>query len=129
MRISSFGLSTISGGSSQPPSLPTKIGGGVDAHGCSMGAGMSWCAARKACVQPWVVAKEQNIGDVVQGGMSIIDPVAYDAYCNGPSATGLLCSTAAFSILGKCVPHNYAYAAGAGLVVLLGLGIYAARRR
>ena len=32
---------------------PKPIGGQMDAHGCLVGAGYSWCDKRQSCIRPW----------------------------------------------------------------------------
>lgn len=38
---------------SKPESDPQVIGGDKDANGCLIGAGYSWCAAKKSCLRTW----------------------------------------------------------------------------
>jgi len=65
-----------------------------------------------------------------KGGCTAMEqPVIFDGGPIVPDQNVFGCASDSFSIASKCIPKNYVYAAGAGLAVLVGLGIYFARRR
>jgi len=67
-----------------PPAPPTlqsapleqAIGVDLDAHGCNRAAGFSWCVRENACVHPWEVTKQKNLGEGAE---------AFRAYCASPA--------------------------------------------
>ena len=80
LAVSLFVACTETPGTARPPAAQpaagsngsTEVGGDQDAHGCTPGAGYSWCAKEKDCVRPWELASSKNLGEGKD---------AFDRYC------------------------------------------------
>lgn len=124
MRISSFGLSTISGGSSEPPQIQTPTcGEGMTPKG----GGSLECVPVSTCpagqiYAPSIARSRPNQGCVdVSSLFSPPSPVNQTAQpmlatsCTNPKAR---------DIAGFCVTNNQLYLAGGVAALVVGLGIY-----